>query len=201
MSRSAALSSLRKFYRGFGIADALSISRGLAAVPVVLLGLRGHLPAATICFIIGQATDPFDGMLARKRGALQDTFPNLDLDGINDAILGFAATALIGWLIATNHDTPLVIGLVIGIWVATALLGSYMAFVSMNAPVPSRLDRMVIRINMLVAHAGIQIGGATLWFVYMSFDRWVFWLTAVVLGVICALNAHKVVLWWHGKIK
>lgn len=179
-------------------ADVLSLLRVVLTVPVVAYGLAGNWKVAFIVLILAWATDPIDGLLARRYGSLQDEHPNFDSDGIADTVLAFGSSAvpvIYAWL---NLSTWIAL-ILTGIYTLTVVSGVLMTTV-MNTD-SSVFVRMVIRINMILFHGLIQIVAVIAWFGFMAFGWGAVADVLVGAAVLGYLQLTKINLWFKGVIK
>lgn len=180
-------------------ADALSLLRGLLAIPLIMLGLTGNWKLAFILLLLAWATDPLDGMLARKYGSYQTRHPTIDFDadGIADSILAFLSSSVP--VIYAWFNLPKVVAITLSVvYLLTYIAGTAMVIVMNNTS--SRFVRSVIRINMIVFHGLLQIVATIAWFGFMAFGMPA--VIAVLVGsiVLGYTQRRKIELWFRGRI-
>ena len=178
------------------LADALSLLRGVAIVPIAAYAWMEDWHTAFLIFVAAWFTDLVDGLAARRYGTVLS--PDFDIDGKADAILGFGSTAIVlvyAWL----HYDPIVVVSLSVLYALTVAFGGWMVKI-MNKPV-TPVRRWVTASNMIVFHSIVQIGATLVWFDYMASGRDAALRLTGTLVLVAALNYRKIRLWWSGRLR
>lgn len=178
------------------LADALSLLRGVAIVPIIIYSAMEDWHTAFLIVIAAWATDLVDGWAARRYGTVFSL--GFDLDGKADAVLGFGSSAIV-LVYAWTHYEPVVVVALSALYGLTVAFGLWMVAI-MNKPLtPTR--RWVIAGNMIIFHSVVQIGATLVWFDYMASGRDAALRLTATLLLVAALNIRKIRLWWSGRLR
>lgn len=178
----------------FWAADGLSFIRALLGIWLFVAIYQQQWDLAFALWGVGWATDLLDGLMARRFGSLRQRYPGWDSDGLADTVLAFAGT--FGFVVyAFRADAP---------WKIWAVAVAAFLVIAGVAMLPlmgggSQLARQVVCWNMLLCHAGLQIGGISLWLAYMAGGWPSVGLTSLILLVALFIQRHKMGLWWKGR--
>jgi phosphatidylglycerophosphate synthase len=178
------------------LADALSLLRALAIVPLVVLSAMGDWHNAFLVLAVAWATDLVDGFVARRYGTVFK--PEFDIDGKADSVLAFGSTLVPVVYAYNNYSMTVVVGLTV-LYALTVIVGIAMVSV-MNKPL-TPTNRWLIAGNMIVLHSVVQIGATLVWFDYMASGAEMAIRFTFALVLIAAVNYRKIRLWWNGQFR
>lgn len=162
------------------LADALTISRLYAIIPITAAVLLGWELTAGALYVLAVFTDVLDGYVARKQGTAGQK--GSDLDGVVDFWFSLATLA---WLAVLNpalydeHLAPVLLA-----------LAAFVAFMSVSYV----RNKRVIMLHLPSAKLTTFLFG--LWLplsVFFVLPGWYVWLTAVAAVVSRAENTIRVV--------
>ena len=153
----------------FKLANLVTLSRGLAVVPILVLLASGHMTWAMVIYLAAASTDLIDGWLARRSGRASEFGAQLDaaVDNVfSVGILAFLAMAYPGLL--TRHGLALII-----------LFGAPIAYLAVSWLITRRL--------MMFHFWSAKIGAVLLFVLWplIAGTGWEGWigLTAAVVGL------------------
>jgi phosphatidylglycerophosphate synthase len=168
------------------VPNALTISRGVLAIPMALAAGYGHWTLAFWIFVIALLTDFFDGWAARRFKVA--THRGAELDALADSAL--VAGGFIGLTFAG----------VVPVWLTTVVLAG-------GACVGSRWffwpkSQRLSGIRILAGVACLFIAWiAIAWMLAVQIYGWSWWyaiVTIAILAVLTRLKRHRIKTWAQG---
>jgi phosphatidylglycerophosphate synthase len=178
------------------LADALSLLRAGAIVPITVFSVMGDWHTAFLIFVAAWFTDLVDGLVARRYGTVFSA--EFDIDGKADSILAFGSTAIVLVYAWRNYSTDVATSLTI-LYALTTIFGLWMVAIMDKPLTPAR--RWVTAGNMIFFHSVVQIGATLVWFDYMASGKDAALRLAGTLVFVAAINYRKIMLWWSGRLR